>query len=137
MSQPQAPASDQPTCGKGLAERSALPANIGRLIAALTKNLELHQGTLDSSDDRSKQELDAYVTLASDFRRIAKELEESAGRMAGYRDLPMGRHDPRRLADRKLVDAFSAYVKREEELLTLLRQFLERDQKMLGGMRGA
>jgi len=137
MSQLQSPPGDQPTCGKGLAERSTLPANIGRLIAALTKNLELHQGTLDSSDDRSKEELDAYVTLASDFRRIAKELEESSGRMAGYRDLPMGRHDPRRLADKKIVDAFSAYVKREEELLTLLRQFLERDQKMLGGMRGA
>jgi hypothetical protein len=128
---------DEQTCGKGLAERSPLPAKIGQLIAALTKNLELHQGTLDTSDDRSKKELDAYVTLAAEYRRIAQELEETAKRMAGYRDLPMGRHDPARLADRKLVDAFAAFVTREQELLTLLQQFLERDQKMLGGMRGA
>jgi len=128
---------DGPTCGKGLAERSPLAAKIGQLIAALTKNLELHQGTLDTTDDRSKVELDAYVTLAAEYRRVAKQLEETAKRMAGYRDLPMGRHDRRRLADTKLVDAFATFVTREQELLTLLQQFLERDEKMLSGMRGA
>ena len=33
---------DQPTCGKGLAENSILPAKLSELIAAMVENLEAH-----------------------------------------------------------------------------------------------
>jgi hypothetical protein len=42
------------------------------------------------------------------------------------------------LAERsKRVAVFAAFVTREEELLVLLQQFLERAQKLLAGMREA
>jgi hypothetical protein len=128
---------DEPSCGKGLAEHSALPAKLGELIAALAENLEAHQKTLDITDPHAAQERDAYVKLAQEHRSIATQLQTTAAHMAGYRDLPMGRHDERALADPKLLDAFAKFVRTEQELLALLQKAVQRDQMMLGEMRGA
>jgi hypothetical protein len=127
---------DQPTCGKGLAEHSALPAKLADLEDAFAKNLELHQQTLDLSDGNSRKELDAYVKLAREHRTIAAQLRETAEHMAGYRDLPMGRHDDRALADPRLFEAFERFVKIEEELLAQLQVALERDRHMLDAFSG-
>jgi hypothetical protein len=126
---------EQPTCGKGLAEHSALPAKLAELTAAMAGNLEVHLGSLDATDENARNELHAYVKLAHEFRCIATELQTTAAHMAGYRDLPMGRHDQQAMASPKVLDAFSEFVRLEEELLTLLRQAIERDQKMLAAMR--
>lgn len=128
---------DEPTCGKGLAEHSALPAKLAELMAALARNLEVHQGTLDLTDESARTEYDAYVQLASEHREIAARLEATGARMAGYRDLPMGRHDERALADPRGLEAFEAYVKAERELRSLLDRSLERDERMLAAIRGA
>ena len=127
---------DQPTCGKGLAEHSALPAKLAELEDALAENLELHQKTLDLSDDNARKEHEAYVRLANEHRSIAAQLHAVARQMAGNRDLPMGAHDERALADPKLLDAFANFVKREEELLALLQHAIERDGQMLAAARG-
>lgn len=127
---------DQPTCGKGLAEHSALPAKLAELEDALAQNLELHQKTLDLSDENARKELDAYVKLAREHRSIAAQLRETAQHMAGYRDLPMGRHDERAFADPALFEAFERFVKAEEELLTQLQAAIERDRQMLAAFSG-
>ncbi len=127
---------DQPTCGKGLAEHSRLPAKLAELEDALAENLELHQKTLDPSDENARPELDAYVRLAREHRAIAAQLRETAQRMAGYRDLPMGRHDERALADPKLLEAFETFVKVEEDLHAQLQAALDRDRQMLAAARG-
>lgn len=127
---------DQPTCGKGLAEHSALPAKLAELEDALAENLEAHQMTLDLSDGNSRKELDAYVTLAREHRAIAAQLRQTAEHMAGYRDLPMGRHDERAFADPKHFDAFERFVRAEEELLAQLQAAVERDRRMLAGFAG-
>ena len=62
---------EQQTCGKGLADRSALPAKFGELIAAMIQNLEAHQETLEVTDEHGKLELRAYVKLAQEFRCVA------------------------------------------------------------------
>ena len=80
------------TCGKGLAERSALPARLSALTAAMADVLEKHQQTLDLTDDNARAEHTAYQQLASDYRNLASQLRATADRMAGYRDLPMARH---------------------------------------------
>lgn len=84
---------DGPTCGKGLAEHSTLPATLGELTAAMAEMLEFHQTTLDLTDGNARQEHEAYVKLAKAYRGIAGQLATTAAQMAGYRDLPMGRHD--------------------------------------------
>jgi hypothetical protein len=127
---------DQPTCGKGLAEHSALPAKLAELEDALADNLELHQKTLDLRDDNARKEHEAYVRLAKAHRNIAAQLRATALEMAGYRDLPRGAHDERALADPRLVDAFANFVKREEELLAHLEHAVERDGQMLAAARG-
>jgi hypothetical protein len=127
---------DQPTCGKGLAEHSALPAKLADLEDALAENLELHQKTLDLRDDNSRAELEAYARLAKAHRAIASQLRATAAEMAGYRDLPMGAHDEKALGDPKLLDAFATFVTREQELLALLQHAIERDQQMLAAVSG-
>jgi hypothetical protein len=47
---------DQPTCGKGLAESSILPAKLGNLIAAMAGNLVVHMKALDLTDSNSQAE---------------------------------------------------------------------------------
>ena len=89
---------EKQTCGKVLADRSVLPAKIGQLIAAMVENLEAHQETLDGTDENGKLELHAYVKLAHEFRCVATQVQATAADMAGYRDLPMARHDPAKMA---------------------------------------
>jgi hypothetical protein len=126
----------QPTCGKGLAEHSILPAKLGEWTAAVAENLELHMEALDLSDENSRRERDAYLALAEEHRQIAKQLQTTAGRMAGYRDLPMGRHDPKAMASPRIRAAFERFVEREQELLALLQRRVEQDRRMLTAMAG-
>lgn len=123
------------TCGKGLADHASLPAKMAELIAALAENLEIHMQSLDLTDPKAKEEHEAYAHLAVQNRGIARHLKATAQEMAGYRDLPMGRHDDRAMSDPQVVEAFEKLVRREEALDMLLSQSLERDQKMLSQMR--
>ena len=126
---------EQPTCGKGLAEHSALPAKLGDLTAAMADTLETHQKMLDLSDEHARTEHDAYVKLTNELRSIAAQLRATAAHMAGYRDLPMGRHDERAMADPRAIETFANFVKLEQELLALLQSAIERDREMLGDSR--
>jgi hypothetical protein len=125
---------DEPTCGKGLAEHSALPRLMGELTAATATEQEQHTRALDLDDSIARQERDAYAALVSEFRDVSRRLTAVAKRMAGYRDLPMGRHDMRTMMDRDNVAAFQRYVRVEEELLGLLRSRLDVDHGMLAAM---
>jgi hypothetical protein len=125
------------TCGRGLAEHSALPAKLAELTGSVAEILELHMKALDLTDGNSKKEFDAYRQLANEHRDIAAQLHTTATEMAGYRDLPMGRHDPRAMAAGAAVDAFASFVKLEQELVMLLERRLEQDRQMLMQMRAA
>jgi hypothetical protein len=127
-------ANDQPTCGKGLAEHSTLPAKLADLIAALAEILEQHQAALDPTDPSARQELHAYIKLAQEFRGIATQLKTTAEHMAAYRNLPMGRHDPQIMSGPGQGEAFARYVSLEQELHQLLQRALERDRAMLESM---
>jgi hypothetical protein len=124
------------TCGQGLAEHSALPAKLGELTAAVADNLELHMKALDLNEANAKREHDGYRRLAQEHRQTASELRATAEEMAGYRDLPMGRHDDTAMSDPKLLEAFERFVSIEQELLWLLQDRIARDQKMLIEMPG-
>jgi hypothetical protein len=124
-------ADDTPTCGKGLAEHSELPAKLGELTAALARVLELHMKALDLGDRASREEYAAYEELSGAFRGIAAELSSTSRRMHGYRDLPMGRHDMEAMAAPENGKAFAEFVRIEGEIAELLRRRLERDRAMM------
>ena len=126
---------DQPTCGKGLAENSVLPARLGDLLAAMAKNLEVHMMALDLTDPNSRKEYEAYGGLVKEIQQAAAQLEGTANRMAGYRDLPMGRHDQEAMTHPSVRAAFEKFVKQKQELLLFLEQTAERDGKLLETMR--
>ena len=127
---------DEQTCGKGLAENSVLPAKLGELTAALAEILEVHTKALDLSDENSRQERDVYLDLAKQHRENAARLQATARQMAGYRDLPMGRHDFQAMAGPEPLAAFEKFVRIEGELLELLRKRVEQDRQMLREMGG-
>jgi len=128
---------DQPTCGKGLAESSVLPAKLGDLTASVAEVLEVHTTALDLSDENSRKEREAYLALAKQHRETAAQLQATAREMAGYRDLPMGRHDLEAMSGPKPLQAFEKLVKLEEELLALLQKRVEQHRQMLAEMGGA
>jgi hypothetical protein len=55
--------------------------------------------------------------------------------MAGYRDLPMGRHDQKAMTHPRVEDAFKKFVHSKQELLELLEKTEERDHQLLEMMR--
>jgi hypothetical protein len=122
---------NQLTCGQGLAAHSELPAKLGELTVSVAENLEVHTKALDSTDENSKKELDAYLELANEHRKIATRLKAAAEHMAGYRHLPMGRHDQKVMSGPEVLGAFEKFVKLELELLALLQKKVEQDRKML------
>jgi hypothetical protein len=126
---------DQTTCGKGLAENSVLPAKLGKLLAAMAENLEVHTKALDLTDQNSRAEYDAYEELIRELKQISAQLEETANQMAGYRDLPMGRHDEQAMTHPIVHTTFQMFVKQKQELLSLLEETRERDTKLLERMR--
>jgi hypothetical protein len=127
---------EQPTCGTGLAEHSSLPARVTAVMAAMADVLEHHTAALDSSDPETAAERDAYVSLVGEHREIAARLEANATEMAGYRDLPMGRHHADVISSPAFVGAFERFVGAKQDLLLLLRDEAEQDQQMLVEMQG-
>jgi hypothetical protein len=124
----------QKTCGQGLAETSALEAMLGALVAATANVLELHMAALDLSDENSQRELTAYRHLAQQHRAIATQLESTAAQMAGYRDLPMGRHDMSLMTAPKVREAFAKFFEAETELCALVQHRVEEDRATLVSM---
>ena len=128
---------EEQTCGKGLAQHSALTTSLGELVASTARVLEVHMKALDLTDENAKRESDAYRELASAHRRIAGELADTASRMAGYRTLPMGRHDMAAMMSAAPRHAFAGFVKQEQALVTLLQTRLAQDTAMLEAMAAA
>ena len=125
------------TCGRGLAHHSHLPAKLAELTDALAAVLERHMRALDLTDPSSREELDAYRHLANEHRDLAARLHSVATEMAGYRDLPVGRHDRKEMASPEATDVFERFVKTEEELATLLESRLRQNRNLLDEMRSA
>jgi hypothetical protein len=123
------------TCGKGIAENSALPAKLSELTAALAGVLETHMKALDLTDENSRIEHDAYQRLAREHRKTASQLAAAAREMAGYRDLPMGRHDMEVMGSPEALGAFERYVSAKRELVALLQGALQQDEEILAMMQ--
>ena len=119
------------TCGKGLAERSVLPARLSALTAAIADALEKHQQTLDLTDDNARAEHTAYQQLAGEYRNLTSQLRATADRMAGYRDLPMARHDADAMVESDIRDALANLVERERDVAAILETWIAEDQAML------
>lgn len=123
--------SEQPTCGRGLAQNAALPANLADLFGAVAENLEIHLTALDPSHKPSRPEFDAYVGLATEHREIESRLRALAMQMEGYRELPMAAHDPEVMTSPRTAEAFHRLIAQEEALAALLKSRLERYRVML------
>jgi hypothetical protein len=127
MTTPSTP-DDQPTCGQGLAANADLPEQLAKLLAARAEVLERHTTALEPSDPDAQRELDAYTSLARAHRSIAAALATLSRQMAGYRDLPMARHDLEVMADPEgQAAAFRRFVAIERELLELLQAKLQQE----------
>jgi hypothetical protein len=123
---------DRPTCGEGLAANSILPAKLAELMAAQAEVLKRHTHALDLTDATAQEEFDAYTRLERAHRDVASELADLGEEMAGYRNLPMGRHDMTVMTDPKgQMEAFRRFVAVERELLALLQTKLEAEEELL------
>jgi hypothetical protein len=126
-------AEEEQTCGKGLAQNSALPAKLGELEAALAEVLDAHMRELDVTDENSRTEHEVYERIARQHHEAAARLEAAAREMAGQRDLPMGRHDMEALTGVEQPAAFQHYVQVKRELLALLQEALAHEEELLEG----
>jgi hypothetical protein len=127
---------EQQTCGKGLAENSALPAQLAEVTEAMADNLMTHMQALELDDEPARQEHAVYLRLTEEQRQAAARLRAVAGEMAAARDLPMGRHDAQTMASPEVAHAFQRFVKAKQELLALLQRTAEQDQRLLAQMQG-
>jgi hypothetical protein len=126
--------SDQQACGKGIAERSALPSKLAELTAALADVLAFHQTSLQLDDYTGRNELRAYLHVEEQLRLISSLLKTTAHDMAAYRNLAMAGHDIATLMSEENRDRFATFVRLEGELIDLLSRKLEEDEDMLRQM---
>jgi hypothetical protein len=122
---------EEQTCGRGLAEHSALPARMAEVTEAMAGNLQVHMQALELDDEAARQEHAVYLRLAEEQRQAAARLRAVAGEMAAARDLPMGRHVESAMTSPEVADAFKQFVKAKQDLLVLLQGMAEDDQRML------
>jgi hypothetical protein len=127
---------EEQTCGKGLAENSALPARLADVTEAMADNLMTHMQALELDDEPARQEHAVYLRLTEEQRQAAARLRAVAGEMAAARDLPMGRHDTQTMASPEVAHAFRRFITAKQELLALLQRTAEQDQRLLAQMQG-
>ena len=127
---------EQQTCGRGLAEHSALPAQLAEVTEAMASNLQAHMQALELDDEPAREEHAVYLRLAEEQRQAAGRLRAVANEMAAARDLPMGRHDAQTMSSPEVGDAFQRFVKAKQQLLALLQGMVEQDRRMLAEMGG-
>jgi hypothetical protein len=122
-----------PTCGMGVAQHAAIPAEIGAMFEGLAETLRLHRKMLILDDPNARREDEVYADLAARWSEIARLVKAAAEQMSAQRDLPMGAHDEKAWGDEHLR-AFEAFVMSQTRLLALLHVAAERDQQMLASM---
>jgi hypothetical protein len=127
-------ATEPASCGEGLAAHASFPLKLGEVMDAMAENLEAHITVLDLSDSNSKPQYDAYRGLAQQHRKLAESLKAVGEQMAGYRSLPMGRHDEAAMSGLRIVEAFRDLVEREQELLALLGERVTQHRGLLDRM---
>jgi hypothetical protein len=127
---------EEQTCGRGLAESSALPAQLAEVTEAMADNLMAHMQALELDDEPARQEHAVYLRLCEEQRQAAARLRTVAGEMAAARDLPMGRHDTQTMTSPEVAHAFQRFVTAKQELLALLQRTAEHDQRLLAQMQG-
>jgi hypothetical protein len=128
---------DEPqTCGRGLAENSAVPEQLARVIETMADNLHVHMQALELDDEPAREEHAVYLRLVEEQRQAAGRLRAVAAEMAGARDLPMGRHDEQTMGSPEVGDAFRRFVEAKQELLVLLQRMAEQDRQLLAQMNG-
>lgn len=127
--------SDEMTCGKGLAKKSALPEQLAEVTGAMAEVLTAHLSSLHPGKESSWPEREAYTALADELRRIAAALTMTSDRMAAQRDLPLAEHDAAALMSATAMGAFERFVRAERELVELLQQALAEEEAMLAAMQ--
>jgi hypothetical protein len=127
---------EQQTCGRGLAEHSALPAQLAEVTEAMAENLRVHMQALELDDEPAREEHAVYLRLVEEQRQAAGRLRAVASEMAAAGDLPMGRHDEEAMTSPEVGVAFNRFVKAKQELLVLLQRMAEQDQQLLTQMNG-
>jgi hypothetical protein len=120
---------DEQTCGKGLAEHSALPARMAELTEAMAENLRVHMQALELDDEPARQEHAVYLRLVEEQRQAAGRLRSVAAEMAAAGDLPMGRHDAETMRSPEVGDALRRFTTASQELGDLLGQMATQDQR--------
>jgi hypothetical protein len=128
---------DEPqTCGRGLAERSVLPAQLAEVIEVMADNLSVHMQALELDDEPAREEHAVYLRLVEEQRQAAGRLRAVAGEMAAARDLPMGRHDEETMRSPEVGNAFRRFVEARRELQAVLERMAEQDRQLLAQMDG-
>jgi hypothetical protein len=62
---------EQQTCGRGLAEHSALPAQLAEVTEAMADNLSMHMQALELDDEPAREEHAVYLRLVEEQRQAA------------------------------------------------------------------
>jgi hypothetical protein len=126
----------QQTCGQGLAEHAALPAQLAEVIEAMAEVLRVHMQALELDDEPAREEHAVYLRLVEEQRQAGGRLRSVAAEMAAARDLPMGRHDPEAMRSPEVAQAYRHFIEARNQLADLLGRMAEQDQRLVAEMEG-
>ena len=126
---------EEPTCGRGLAQGTAVPVGLAAVAAGLAENLEIHTRALDLGDAAAVQERAAYERIARGLRDAAAKLRTAAAEMSSAVDLPMAAHDLAAVTTTEVLHAFERCVAAEDDLRRVLDERHVDNEQMLTAIR--
>jgi hypothetical protein len=87
---------DELTCGQEIAADAEVPEKLGRLMAHVATNMEVH-ARWAATDPRGTRERDGLLAIAREYQAMADAAMRAAVAMRAMKDLPQTPHDPARL----------------------------------------
>ena len=127
------PGAAEPTCGEEIAADAEVPEKLARLMNHVATNMETH-ATWAGHTQAGKQERDALMTVAREYRAMADAATRAAAAMLAMKNLPSAPHDPGRLDRAGLVKWMREKIQMQLQFAQLLTQHAEVSKKALAAM---
>jgi hypothetical protein len=119
------------TCGQEMAASAEVPRKWQELMNHVATNMEWHATWVGADSPAAKNEHDALLRVAAEYRAMANSAGRAASAMAAMNDLAPARHDPSKVDRGNQTRWMRTKIKMQRDFASLLSRHAEDSEKAL------
>jgi hypothetical protein len=123
------------TCGQELADAAEVPQRWGDLMNHVALNLEGHARWVGADSTAAKQEHDALLRVAHEYRAMADAANRAATAMQAMKDLAPTPHDPSRMDRAAQANWLCAKIQMQRDFAALLSRHANESEQALAQLK--